>query len=192
MFKALAVSRVAIHWPLLSLSLLAACANSPESAPSAESRSLVERPSAELRAAEWPTYRGGWFEIDYPAEYDVRPSLPSSSAAGYDSVFFEAPDRSVSLYVCSPQWSREPSDILVDTETETLMDSERREIADGLVRRYVIAARDGSYERLYEETELYDGTIRWVVGLRYPDAAARDQVWPLYKRFTGSLQQLAD
>jgi hypothetical protein len=50
-------------------------------------------------------YKGAWFDIMYPAGFTVRPSIKSStSAEGYDSVFFASPDGKVEFYISSPQW----------------------------------------------------------------------------------------
>ena len=34
------------------------------------------------------TYKGAWFEIDYPKIFTVKPSIPSSTPDLYDSAYF--------------------------------------------------------------------------------------------------------
>src|SRR5690242_4846750 len=52
-------------------------------------------------------FRGAWFEVRAPATFVVKPSLKSSTADGYDSVEFVAPDGAVTFYVFAPQWGGE-------------------------------------------------------------------------------------
>lgn len=173
----------------VALGLLAACAAEPPPGPEPE---LAEAAVAPMEAADWPTYSGAWFEVDYPPEFEVRPSLASETAEGYDSVFFDSPGGGVSFYVCSPQWRRKPTDIALEEESETLVASEEEAVAGGTVRRYTIAARDGSYRREYEETELHEGSVLWAVGFRYPDSPTGEEYRPAYERFKASLRQFSD
>ena len=65
---------------------------------------------------ECVTYRGARFGVCHPTAFEVVPSLPSSTADGYDSARFVAPDESVSFYVYAPQWGGQATDIEIDTE----------------------------------------------------------------------------
>lgn len=174
---------------VLGSSLLAACAAEAPPRPAPEAPAAGAEASEELA---WPTYAGAWFEVDYPPGFRVRPSLPSTTAEGYDSVFFESPDGRVSFYVCSPQWSREPSDIEPAEASETVVAAEEEGIPAGTIRRYAIAALDGSYLREYEERELFEGSVRWAVGFRYPDPRTREEYGHSYERFKESLRQFSD
>ena len=138
------------------------------------------------------TYKGGWFEIEHPADFDVRPSLASNMPERYDSAFFDSPDGSVSFYICSPQWSREPTDVALVEDSEVLEAREVMTLTDGTRTYLTIAAKDGSYRRSYQETELHEGSVRWVVGIRYRDKSAYDQHLASYLRFKKSLVQFAD
>ncbi len=138
------------------------------------------------------TYSGAWFEVRHPAGFRVRPSLPSLTAAGVDSAFFDSPDGAVSFYVCAPQWGREPVDIAVNTDTERMVDEHEHRAGDAWIRRYTVAAKDGSYRRSYRDTTRQDGSIRWVVGIRFRDQAAYEHYLPLYRAFKESLVRFAD
>lgn|SRR5574341_359917 len=139
----------------------------------------------------WRTYRGAWFEIQYPANFRVRPSLSSSSAQGYDSVFLAAPDVTVEFYVFSPQWNGTPSDIEVKS-SELLVSQSLEEKGGKTIRRVAIRARDGSYLRAFEDTEDKTTNTRKVFGIRYRDEQSYNRYRQSYLRFKTSLRQFAD
>jgi hypothetical protein len=144
------------------------------------------------QAAAVTTYAGAWFEIDAPADFTVRPSLPSDSADGFDSAFFTAPDGSVEFYVHAPQWGGEPTDIAVDPETESL--SDERVIAEGPITRrwFTISADDGSYSRSYLTTTDSRGPTARTVGIRYRSIEDLQANNAAYLAFRDSLRQFAD
>jgi hypothetical protein len=148
--------------------------------------------SLESKQAGWRTYAGAWFEIKYPANFRVRPSLQSSSASGYDSVFFTAPDSSVEFYVFSPQWNGTPSDIELNPSTEVLTSQEIEQKAGKTVRRNTIRARDGSYLRAFEDLEDNTTNTRRVFGITYRDRASYNRYRQAYMTFKASLTQFAD
>jgi hypothetical protein len=118
--------------------------------------------------------------------------LASSTAEGYDSAVFTAPDGSVSFYVYAPQWSGEPTDIALDPERETLVADNRAVQNDREIRHLTICAKDGSYCRSYRDTLAQQGSVRTVVGITYRDEEARHRHLQDYLRFRNSLQQFAD
>lgn len=138
------------------------------------------------------TYRGAWFEIKYPANFRVRPSLRSSSASGYDSVFFTAPDAAAEFYVFSPQWNGTPSDIEVDLSTEILIARKFEQRSDKTIRRVSVRSRDGRYLRAFEDTEDNTTNTRRVFGITYRDQASYDRYRQAYLAFKASLIQFAD
>lgn len=142
--------------------------------------------------AECVTYRGAWFEVCHPVAFKVAPSLPSSTAEGYDSVLFVAPDDSVSFYVYAPQWGGQATDIAIDTEREEMVEQTERTSPTGEIRWFTIAARDGSYRRSYREVVEQQGTVNRTLGIRYRDANALERYSKAYERFRGSLEQYAD
>lgn len=137
-------------------------------------------------------FEGAWFEVCGPEEFTIVPSLPSSTGEGYDSVVFESPDGRVSFYVYSPQWGGEPSDIAIDSKTETLEAEEASPSEMGVIRWYTVAATDGSYRRSYRDITEQDGAVRTVFGIRYSDEEALQRYRDAYERFRASLQQYAD
>ena len=145
------------------------------------------------------TYKGAWFQIEYPEDFTAKPSLRSSSAKGYDSAFFVSPDKSVEFYVFSPQWNGQPSDIQLNTKTEEVVSDKTDNVPDTSqkvgtksVRRYTIAAKDKSYLRSYVDTENKQVNYRFVIGLKYPDIDVYREFQDKYKNFVKSLKQFAD
>ncbi len=148
--------------------------------------------SAAAPPAPAVVYEGAWFTITAPAGFAPRPSLPSETAAGYDSVFFDAPDGRATFYVCSPQWGRQPIDVALDPAAETLLAERLTERGAETVERREIAALDGSYERLVEIVFSPATGAQWAFGFRWSDAAAREEHREAYERFKASLEQYAD
>ena len=144
------------------------------------------------QAAGVTTFSGAWFEIDAPADFTVRPSLPSDSAEGFDSAFFTAPDGAVQFYVHSPQWGGEPTDIAIDPATETL--SDEKVVTDGPIthRWFTIAAKDGSYSRSYRTVSDARGPTERTIGIRYRSIADLQAYNARYLAFRDSLRQFAD
>jgi hypothetical protein len=141
----------------------------------------------------WPTYRGAWFEIDYPPDFSVSPSLESPSMPGErDSAFFDAPDGNASFYVYSPQWGGDPVDIRLDADAETLASESESKKGDITVRWYTITAKDGSYSRSYQDRQDDLSGVRTVIGFRFRDGQARERHRAEYERFKASLRPFAD
>jgi hypothetical protein len=141
-------------------------------------------------AQEIATFRGAWFEIEYPADFVAVPSLPSTTADGADSATFTAPDGTVSFYVFAPQWGGNPADIALDPATETL-ESERSATEGPVTRRwFTIAARDGGYRRSYLTTTDERGPSSRTIGLRYASSDALARYQADYLAFRSSLQLL--
>jgi hypothetical protein len=139
----------------------------------------------------WLTYKGAWFEIKYPSSFKARPSQRSSSASGFDSVFFTAPDGSVEFYVFSPQWKGEPRDIEIKAgEVLVSQNSEKR--GNKTVRRVTARARDNSYPRSFEDTEDSATNTRKAFGIKYRDQSAYSRYRQTYLMFKQSLTQFAD
>ena len=137
---------------------------------------------------EWRSFQGAWFAIKFPPGFRVRPSLPSNSAVnGFDSVFFTAPDGSVEFYVFSPQWNGLPSDIEVDPMIEVLVSSDVTQRSGKSIRRVTIAARDGSYQRIFEDIQDNVTNTRRVFGISYVNIAAFNYYKETYLTFKASL-----
>lgn len=149
-----------------------------------------ENPTAESSATT--VFEGAWFEVAYPADFTVRPSLESSSTEGYDSVFFDSPDGEVSFYVHSPQWGGEPSDFTLDPATEVVQDSTSTTDGPLTTTRVTIRARDGSWVRSYVTEADERGPSRWTIGWRYASEEARERYAPAFEAFRASLTQFGD
>ena len=146
--------------------------------------------SKDLLAGE---YTGAWFKVWYPDTFEVIPSMASTTVQkGVDSAFFRSPDRQVEFYVFSPQWSGDPSDIALDPSQETLRTKETKRSGDKQISWLTIDARDGSYSRSYQDTVSNNGSVRWVVGIKYKNQAAYNRYKRSYLRFKSSLEQFAD
>ena len=145
-------------------------------------------------AAEAATraFEGAWFQVAYPADFAVAPSLPSTTADGFDSAFFKSPDGAVEFYVFAPQWGGEPVDIALDPEREDVVSEKTVERGGQTLTWRTIAAKDGSYERAYQITEDPAGPSLWVVGIKYRDATTLSVYRPAYVRFKDSLELRAD
>lgn len=140
----------------------------------------------------WQTYKGAWFEVKYPSDFHVRPSLRSSSGQSYDSVFVSSPDGSVEFYVFSPQWNGEPADIEINRRSEVQVSQTTEKRAGRVVRRMTIRARDNSYTRSFEDTEDTTTNTRKVFGIKYRNQAAQRRYRQSYLTFKRSLTQFAD
>lgn len=151
---------------------------------------LSDSPADALQKAG--VFSGAWFEIRYPAGFSARPSLKSSTAEGYDSAEFIAPEGEVSFYVFAPQWGGNPADIALVPEREQLVTEQRRQLADREIRWFTIAARDGSYRRSYQETVAQQGSVRTILGIKYRNEEARLRYQQAYQQFRKSLQLYAD
>jgi hypothetical protein len=149
---------------------------------------------------EWELFEGAWFSVEYPLEFQVRPSLKSrTSIKGCDSAFFNSPDGVVEFYVFSPQWNGDPSDIALNPETEESVSEKIDNKPDKIqhygiktVRWFTIAAKDKSYMRSYVDTENKDLRTRFVMGIKYRDQDVYNNYKEIYQKFVKSLRQYAD
>jgi hypothetical protein len=146
-----------------------------------------------LSEKEWKKFDGAWFEIQYPADFRIEPSLKgTTSTEGYDSAFFVSPSNDVAFYVFSPQWNGEPSDIFLKQDTEKQLSCEKADKDGKKIEQFTIESQDGSYFRTYEDLQDPETNTRRVFGIRYKDQKTLDQYKEQYKRFQESLVQFAD
>ena len=157
--------------------------NNPKSAP------------AEAATPKTKTYRGKFFEIQYPASFAAQP-IDVAKEAESDAATFSAPDQSATFYVFSPQWAGEAPRIALDASKE--IEVERRtgkgksSGVDGSFTWITIAAKDKSYTRTYQSFKAIDEPIHWVIGMKYSNDEALAKYRADYARFKQSLQQFAD
>lgn len=84
---------------------------------------VVPQFSSTQGASNWRTYQGAWFEIKYPANFGVRPSLSSGSSNQWirQRVLHLRQTEASSFTCFSPQWNSSPSDIELNPQTEVLV-----------------------------------------------------------------------
>jgi len=146
--------------------------------------------------ADWKKYEGAWFDIEYPGDFSVRPSMPSLSREGFDSAFFLAPDSSVEFYVFSPQWSGEPEDFSINAASETIVSMSKETLDDGEVSHFTVRAKDKRYWRSMEDTVVrVNGEeigVRYAFGIKYTDEKSYQKYRPQYLKFKSSIRRYAD
>lgn len=112
---------------------------------------------------------------------------------GYDSAIFTSPDNTVEFYIFSPQWNGENPEIdLKPNETKGKPSVSHNKKTGKTVTMWTITAKDGSYSRSYRETSENEGTVRWVVGIKYKDKASYNKYKSQYIKFRDSIEQYAD
>ena len=155
--------------------------------------------SGECRGeGKWTTYKGAWFEIQYPSDFKVKPAQKSAtSTKGYDSVYFISPDNTVAFYVFSPQWQGKASetDIEINPDREELIEQNITKEKDQMgiiktIRTVTVKAKDNSYVRAIRD-ETTD-TTRLVFGIKYKSKEFYNKFYNDYLLFKKSLRQFAD
>lgn len=142
---------------------------------------------------QYKKYRGAWFEISYPANFRVIPSLQSRGMPDeFDSVFFESPDKQVRFYIFSPQWGGDTPDIALKDTQETYHLDKREDKGGFRKVWYTIRPKKTGRTRSYLETTNDEGNIRWVIGIEYTNREAYTKHLPQYEKFKASLRQFAD
>lgn len=137
-------------------------------------------------------YSGAWFDIKYPSNFSVKPSLKSATNAnGYESAFFVSPDRLVEFYVFSPQWSGIATDIALKT-TEKITSTQTETSGNTVIKWWTIVAKNGTYTRSYQEKTDNLSNTNWVIGIKYKNQAAFTKYKKQYLAFKSSLVQYAD
>ena len=143
-------------------------------------------------SAQTKIYEGAWFSAEYPESYSAKGSLQSKTdEQGFDSALFTSPDGEVEFYVFAPQWGGNPTDIAVK-ENEKKGDTEETTSNHKIIKSWTIAAKDGSYQRSYQETthEFEEGIK--VIGIKYKSKAAYENCKSDYLAFKKSIQHFAD
>lgn len=142
--------------------------------------------------SKYRTYRGGWFEVDYPKQFTVQPSIPSSMDGKYDSVYFQSPDKKVKYYIYSPQWSGDAKDIEQDLKLEDEIDTKTSTKNGFNYRWFTFRAKNKSYSRSYMETTNEENTTKLIVGIEYRTQKDYEKYKKDYLYFKKSIKQFAD
>lgn len=141
----------------------------------------------------WPLYKGAWFQIKYPPNFTVKPSLKSRTAVnGYDSAFFASPDQAVEFYIFSPQWNGEPEDIGLEPNKEALVSENFGRDGKKQLRMVTVKSKAGTYLRSWVDIQDPMSNTRWAFGIKYKDRAAYNKYKRDYLLFKSSLKQFAD
>jgi hypothetical protein len=145
--------------------------------------------------AQSAIYRGAYFEVQYPADFKVSP-LESAKPHESKGATFTSPEGAMTFYLFSPQWAGEAPGIALDAsrETEISRKSESGK-SSGVAGTYTwttIAAKDKSYTRIYQDFLARDGSIHWVIGMKYRDEAALQKYRAAYGKFKASFRQFGD
>lgn len=195
---------------LLSLTLIVSCNSSTDSSQEVnteddtinyiqkeidlnETDELEEKEEVELSV-----FKGNWFDISYPSNFNSRPTQPLVEAEDYsfietDEAFFLSPDEQVEFFVYSPQWGGNPLNYLELAENEE-PESEKTtvdEIDPSIISKWVTYKdKNDQYFRSYysKETE----STHLVFGIKYSDQASYDFYKEDYTAFKKSLIQYAD
>ncbi len=166
-------------------------------------RSLTLKPpeggdGMELRVAVlgdgWLTYRGPWFDIDYPVEFQPLgyDSAPESDSYDADGMSFGTPSGAIEFYVYSPRRSGEPGWTKL-APGESLMGSESFTEGTGRNRRETsftdVAGPADSYVRSWVEVRLPEQDINYVLGVRHDGMTTYDRWHEHYLRFRNMFVQ---
>lgn len=146
----------------------------------------------EKDSSTYSTYKGAWFDIEFPANFKVENSLKSSTnSEGFDSALFTSPDGKVQFYIFSPQWNGKPDDIKIQ-ENEKIIETKAENKNGTFINRWTVAAKDGRYFRSYEESSEIEGQINKVFGIKYASKEDLERYRDEYLHFKNSLKQYAD
>jgi hypothetical protein len=155
--------------------------------------SLVLSTTALVAKDKTKKYKGAFFEVSYPHNFTVKPSIRNSGGMdAYDSAFFISPDKKVKFYIFSPQWSGDATDIAMDSEKEIEKDVKTEKNKNEENRWFTYASKVGSKTRSYHEIVSADKSTVKIFGIEYDDKKSYDKYKAEYLKFKKSLQQFAD
>ncbi|HMV44586.1 MAG TPA: hypothetical protein PK079_24525 [Leptospiraceae bacterium] len=144
------------------------------------------------KKVDFIAYRGGWFEIQYPKDFSVKPSIESNLPDKYDSAFFISPDGKVKFYIYSPQWNGEATDIIRDSEIEIEKDARKNQKNGITTKWYTYEKKDGTGLRSYQEILDETGYTKYVIGIEYTDREIYKKYRDDFLKFKKTLKQFAD
>lgn len=140
-------------------------------------------------------FRGAYFEIKHPKDFTTK-LLDAKTAKEANAATFSSPDDAMMFYIFSPQWGGDAPGVALDAsrEVEVSRKAEKGK-SSGVEGKYTwttIAANDKSYTRIYQDFLATDGSIHWVIGMKYKSDAVLQQYKTQYGAFKASLRQLGD
>lgn len=146
----------------------------------------ANNPPAVKEPMEWKTFRGGYFDVQYPASFTVE------SSGEEDGILFVAPDRSVQFYVFSPLWNGESKHYDVDPENEIVKQHSVEREGSRRITRLTYQDRTNHQMRSFEDVEDTLYNTRRIFGVFYSNQSAYSEYKDLYLKFKKSLKQYAD
>jgi hypothetical protein len=141
--------------------------------------------------AQTKTFKGAWFDINYPSNFLAIGSLKSTTSDGFDSAIFKSPDNLVEFYIFSPQWNGEATDILLNNK-EKLSSSKSQINGYEETKWWTITSSNGSYSRSYQQKFNDSQNTKWIIGIKYKNSSALEKYKKKYALFKSSLKQYAD
>lgn len=136
------------------------------------------------------TYKGAWFDLQYPVGFKVVPRQKCPSiATEYDAMSFLSTDGRVEFFIYSPQWAGTP-DWITQRAGEKLTGKSSEKLGAKIIT-YVTFKGNG-YTRSYADYRQPEYQTRWVFGYKYKDSASYHAYRNLYLQFKQSLKQYAD
>lgn len=160
-------------------------------------RGLTIQMRVAIRAGEWLTYLGPWFDIDYPVSFRPLGYDHSPGATDYDEdgMRFESPDGEVEFYVYSPLWSGEPGWVKL-APGETLFDRNSTTEGSGIETKQMtwvtVVGPTDEYTRSWLQVRQPQLNVKYYLGIRYNSLTAYERWLDEYVRFRESLVQYAD
>ncbi len=135
--------------------------------------------------AQFNTFRGAGFEVNYPASFKAH-GAPGSLELNLESVFFTSPDNLVEFYIFSPIHKGGVANDIALKANEKLAPGEVSNGKTTIAKYWTIIAKDNSYERTYQESIDVKTGDNWVIGLKYKNQAAFNKYRNEYLAFKKS------
>ena len=158
-------------------------------APKADESASDTAPAPKAEGLSTTRYKGGFFSIVQPKGFEAIPSLPSRRDAAFDSVRFVSQNGAIEFYIYAPELSGSASDILLDANSEAMVDETPVSTQGKFKNRWwSIAALNQSYVRSYHERlEVKTGRIT-IFGVKFRNRDEFNAYLPTYREFKKSLQ----
>ncbi|GAA4113669.1 hypothetical protein GCM10022393_12810 [Aquimarina addita] len=144
------------------------------------------------------TYRGAWFEIEFPASFITTPSSPVITTDTYtfietDEATFESRNGDVTFFVFSPQWGGNPISYLKIIKDEEIIVDKTEKDKDTPPNTYrwvtVKNSKEGYQRSFYSKKT---ASTHLVFGIKYNNQEAYNLYKNAYIDFKKSLIQYAD
>ncbi len=142
--------------------------------------------SVAKKPVEWKTFRGDYFDVQYPGSFTVE------SSGETDGMLFASPDHSVRFYVFSPQWNAQSKLYEADPEEEIVKQHSVEREGSRRITRVTYQRRDNHHMRSFEDVEDTLYNTRRTFGVFYSNQNAYAEYRDLYLTFKRSLKQYAD